>query len=98
MVPDSSPPPASHLEAQLQPDLDQIRRKLTEMARLDEQALQRACQAVVSRDRPLAYSVILRDQDVDVLDSETDRLCLQFFARHQPAAGHLRFVLSAAKV
>ncbi len=98
MVPDPPLPSASHLEAQLQRDIDQIREKLLEMARLDERALRRACQAVLGRDRQMAYSVILRDQDVDVLDSETDRLCLEFFVRHQPAAGHLRFVYSAAKI
>lgn len=98
MAPDSFLRSASHLEAALQRDIDHIRQKLVEMAELDEQALRRACQAVLNRDPQMAYSVILRDQDVDVLDSETDRLCLEFFARHQPAAGHLRFVYSAAKI
>jgi len=97
MAPDSLPP-TPHFEAQLQHDIDLIREKLVEMALLDEQALKRACQAVLTRDRQLAYSVILRDQDVDTLDSEIDRLCQQFLVRHQPAAGHLRFVYSAAKI
>jgi phosphate transport system protein len=97
-MPPDPPPPAPHFEAQLQHDIDLIRAKLVEMALLDEQALKRACQAVLTRDRQLAYSVILRDQDVDALDSEIDGLCLQFLVRHQPAAGHLRFVYSAAKI
>ena len=65
---------------------------------LDEQALTRALHAFLKRDRQLAYSVILRDQDVDALDTELDRLCLEFILRHQPAAGHLRFVYSASKI
>jgi phosphate transport system protein len=97
MSPESLPP-TPHLAAQLQHDIDLIRDKLVDMALLDEQALKRACQAVLNRDRQLAYSVILRDQDVDRLDSEIDRLCQEFLVRHQPAAGHLRFVYSAAKV
>lgn len=97
-MPPDSLPPTPHFEAQLQHDIDLIRQKLVEMALLDEQALKRACQAVLTRDRRLAYSVILRDQDVDALDSEIDGLCLQFLVRHQPAAGHLRFVYSAAKI
>jgi len=97
-MPPDSLPPTPHFEAQLQHDIDLIRTKLVEMALLDEQALKRACQAVLTRDRQLAYSVILRDQDVDALDSEIDGLCLQFLVRHQPAAGHLRFVYSAAKI
>jgi phosphate transport system protein len=91
-------PPTSHFEAALQRDTDLIRTKLLEMAALDEQALTKAFQAFVTRDRQLAYSVILCDQDVDALETELDRLCLEFIVRHQPAASHLRFVYSASKI
>ncbi len=87
-----------HLEAVLQHDIDLIRAKLLEMLALDEQALARALQAFLKRDRQLAYSVILRDQDVDALETELDRLCLEFIVRHQPAAAHLRFVYSTSKI
>jgi phosphate transport system protein len=91
-------PPSTHFEAALQRDSDQIRAKVLEMAALDEQALTRAFQSLVKRDRQMAYSVILCDQDVDALETELDRLCLEFIIRHQPAAGHLRFVYSASKI
>jgi len=87
-----------HLEALLQHDIDQINAKVHEMARLDEQALNRALLAFLNRDRQLAYSVILRDQYVDELETELDQLCLEFILRHQPAAGHLRFVFAASKI
>ena len=90
--------PTPHLEALLQHDIDLIRTKMLEMVALDEQALTRALLAFLKRDGQLAYSVILRDQDVDALDTELDRLCLEFILRHQPAAGHLRFVYSASKI
>lgn len=90
--------PSPHFEAVLQRDSDQIRTKVMDMALLDEQALARAFQALVKRDRQIAYSVILCDQDVDALETELDRLCLEFIVRHQPAAGHLRFVYSASKI
>jgi phosphate transport system protein len=90
--------PPTHLEAVLQHDIDLIRAKLLEMLALDERALTRACQAFLKRDRQLAYSVILGDQDVDALDATLDRLCLEFIVRHQPAGGHLRFVYSASKI
>ncbi|HVN79846.1 MAG TPA: phosphate signaling complex protein PhoU [Terriglobia bacterium] len=93
-----STPPTPHLEALLQSDIDLIRSRLLEMLALDEQALTRAFQAFLKRDRQLAYSVILRDQDIDALETELDRLCLEFIVRHQPAAGHLRFVYSASKI
>jgi len=87
-----------YLEALLQRDIDVIRTKLLEMVALDEQALTRAFQAFLGRDRQLAYSVILRDQDVDALETELDRLCVEFMIRHQPVAGHLRFIYSASKI
>ena len=68
------------------------------MVALDELALTRALHAFLRRDRQLAYSVILRDQDVDVLVAALDRRCLEFIVRHQPIAGHLRFVYSASKI
>ena len=106
-------PLTPHLEALLQRDIDQIvqnhrvrqlpvplqiRTKLLEMAALDEQALTRAFQAFLKRDRQLAYSVILHDQDVDASETELDQLCMEFIVRHQPAAAHLRFVYSASKI
>ena len=90
--------PTPHIEALLQRDIDLIRAKLLEMLALDEHALTSAFQAFLQRDRQLAYSVILRDQDVDAFETELDRLCLEFIVRHQPAAAHLRFVYSASKV
>ncbi len=87
-----------HLQALLQRDIDLIRNKLLEMVSLDEQALTRAFHALRDRDRQLAYSVILRDRDVDAMDAELDKLCLEFILRHQPVASNLRFVYGASKV
>jgi phosphate transport system protein len=91
-------PTTPHLEALLQHDISVIRTKLLDMAALDEEALTRAFRAFLRRDRQLAYTVILRDQDVDAMETELDRICLEFIVRHQPAAGHLRFVYSASKI
>lgn len=91
-------PTTPHLEALLQHDIDHIRARLLDMAAFDEDALARAFRAFLHRDRQLAYSVILRDQDVDAMEMELDRLCLEFIVRHQPAAGHLRFIYSASKI
>ncbi len=91
-------PNTPHLEAQLQRDSDVIRAKLLEMAYLDERALTRSLEAFLTWNRQVAYSVILRDQYVDDLETELDRLCLAFILRHQPAASHLRFVYSASKI
>jgi phosphate transport system protein len=82
----------------LQHDIDVIRDKVVAMAALDAQALTQALEAFTKRDRQLAYAIILRDQYVDELETELDRLCLEFIVRHQPAGGHLRFVYSTSKI
>ena len=68
------------------------------MAALSEQALEASVQALTQRSRQLAYAVILRDQYIDEMETELDRLCLQFIARQQPVAGHLRFVFAAIQI
>lgn len=88
----------SHLEAALQQDLEQIRRKVTEMGELAARAIQSSVKAVVDRNRQLAFVVILRDQYIDELEKQLDRLCLEFLVRHQPAAMHLRFAYAAIKI
>jgi phosphate transport system protein len=88
----------SHLEETLQRDIDLIRAKVSEMGNLGEQALRASLQALVQRDRQAAYVVILRDQYLDERETELNRLCLEFLVRHQPAAGHLRFIFTAIQI
>jgi phosphate transport system protein len=89
---------STHLEAALQQDLDQIRSKVTEMGDLAEKAIRASIKAVVEKDRQLAFAVILRDQYIDDLEKQLDKLCLDFLVRHQPAASLLRFAYAAIKI
>ena len=89
---------STHLEAALQQDLDQIRSKVTEMGDLAEKAIRASIKAVVEKDRQLAFAVILRDQYIDELEKQLDKLCLEFLVRHQPAASLLRFAYAAIKI
>jgi phosphate transport system protein len=86
------------LEEVIERDLQEIRDELQKMARLVVRALKDAVQALQSRDRRLAYSVILGDNRIDVLEGHVDRLCQEFLIRHMPVAGQLRFVIAATKV
>jgi phosphate transport system protein len=88
----------THFEETLQRDIERIRNKVTEMAGLVELALKNCMQALTERNRQVAYSVILRDQRVDELEKEIDRLCLEFIVRQQPVAGTLRFAYATIKV
>jgi phosphate transport system protein len=86
------------LEQSLQRDINLLRSKVAEMASLSEGALKASLQALVGRNRQLAYSVILRDQYLDELETELNRLCLEFLVRQQPVAGHLRFVFTIIQI
>ena len=87
-----------HYEKNLQRDIDRIRQKVTHMGALVERALRSCMQALRTRNRQLAYSIILRDEQIDELDKEIDRLCLEFLLRQQPVAGTLRFVHAAIRI
>ncbi|MEI6783985.1 MAG: phosphate signaling complex protein PhoU, partial [Verrucomicrobiota bacterium] len=88
----------SHIEESLRRDMDLIRAKVRAMAGLSERALQASLQALVQQNRTLAYGVILRDRNIDELETELNRLCLEFLVRHQPVASHLRFVFTAIQI
>ncbi len=89
---------ASQLEETLRRDTDRIRIKVTEMAKLAESALAASLRALVEGKRQLAYSIILRDQRIDALEQEIDRLCLEFLVRQQPVARQLRFAYVTIKI
>lgn len=89
---------STHLEESLQREIDRIRGKITEMSMLGEKALRDCVKALTERNRQTAYAVILRDQYIDELEREVDRLCLEFLVRQQPVAGPLRFAYATIKV
>jgi phosphate transport system protein len=54
--------------------------------------------ALVERDTGAAREVLRDDDQIDQLEVEIDRLCIDVLALRQPAARDLRFVVSVAKV
>lgn len=78
--------------------MDRIRSKVLTMSELAERALRQCVDALVRRDRQIAYAVILRDLFIDEQEKEIDRLCLEFLVRRQPVAGPLRFAFAAIKI
>ncbi|HOT95826.1 MAG TPA: phosphate signaling complex protein PhoU [bacterium] len=88
----------SHYEKSLRQDMELLQKKTLEMAILAEGGLRNAITALQTRDQQLAYTVILRDRFVDSLETELDRLCLEFIVRQQPVASHLRFVFATIKI
>jgi phosphate transport system protein len=91
-------PDVTHLEVSIQRDIDRITGKVRSMAAFAEDALRRSMTALSEKNRQLAYSVILRDQRIDELEKELDRLCLEFIVRQQPVARTLRFAYAVMKL
>lgn len=91
-------PPQIHIHERVQHDLDVIRRRLRHMSELVIKALDDAIAAVANRDRRLAYSVVLLDNRIDMMERHIDRLCQEFLVRHMPVAAQLRFIIATVKV
>jgi hypothetical protein len=88
----------THYEETLQRDIHLIRSKVLAMSQLADRALRDSLRELVEKNLTLAYSVILRDQYIDELEKELDRLCLEFLVRQQPVAGHLRMAYATIKI
>lgn len=78
--------------------LDALRDRVLLLGGETETALQRAMYALVERDSDAAREVLKNDDEIDQLELEIDRLCIDILALKQPAARDLRFVISVAKI
>jgi phosphate transport system protein len=63
-----------------------------------ERALDRSMYALTERDSDVAREVLAHDDEIDRLEVEIDRQCIDIIALRQPAARDLRFVISVAKM
>lgn len=79
-------------------ELDALRNRLLLLGGETETAVQRAVSALVERDSATAKRVLKGDDEIDKLEVEIDRLCVDLIALRQPAARDLRFVFSVAKI
>jgi len=87
-----------HLEETLERDISHLRVCIQGMAGLANRALETCVEALQNRNRKLAFDIILRDQRIDEMEKEVDRVCLEFLIRHQPVGTQLRFVYAAIKI
>lgn len=88
----------SHIEALRERHMTELRQRLRDMGDYVLEALDRALRALATRDRRLAYEVILGDNRIDAMESSIDRMCQEFLVRHMPVGADLRFVVAAIKV
>ncbi len=75
-----------------------LRDKVLLLGGRTEAAVQRAMQALVTRDSELAQQVLDEDKIIDQMELEIDRMSIEILALQQPAAHDLRLVISVAKI
>jgi phosphate transport system protein len=92
-----SQPLEGHTVHRYDGELNTLHLTMVKMAGLVLDQSRLAVQALRSKDLPLAYEVIEREQDVDALELEIDQEILSLIARRGPVAGDLRVLMSFSK-
>ena len=79
-------------------ELDTIYDELVQMTRLVGSSMNRATQALLDADLPLAESVIDADTRIDELTSDIEERCLEIIETQHPGAEGLRVVIGALRI
>jgi len=79
-------------------ELLELKEKLLLMAAKAEQLIRQSIEALMKKDTALAQSLFALDKEVDRLEIEIEEDAITLIARHQPAAGDLRFLIGAIKI
>src|SRR2546421_6987195 len=82
----------------LDEELDALRASVLHLGGEVEAALIRTMRALTERDTVAAREMLDHDDEIDQLEVEVDRQCIDIFALRQPAARDLRFVMAVAKM
>jgi phosphate transport system protein len=82
----------------LDDELNELRDRVLMLGGEAERALERSMKALAERDNDLAREVLEHDDQIDRLEVDVDRQCIDIIALRQPAARDLRFVMSVAKM
>ena len=79
-------------------ELKALKEKLLFMSGFVERMIRDSVAALLHRDGELAEGVIRQDLTCNRLEVEIDEAAIRILARHQPAAGDLRFLTTALKI
>jgi phosphate transport system protein len=79
-------------------ELLELKEKLLLMAAKVEQLIKQSVEALIKKDAALAQSLFALDKEVDKLEIDIEEDAIALIARHQPAAGDLRFLIGAIKI
>jgi phosphate transport system protein len=82
----------------LQRQIEKVKSMIIALGGDVEQAVQRACAAVDTRDSALARRVIEQDERIDHMEVDIEEECLHTLAVYQPVAMDLRYVVAVLKM
>jgi phosphate transport system protein len=89
---------SEHIVSSYDVELQDLRRRISEMGGIAEKMLVDAISALVRRDAPVAQTVIAADARLDKLQREVEEHAIMMIARRQPMAIDLRETISAIRV
>src|SRR4051812_25303201 len=89
---------AEHIVRSYDTELQNLRRRISEMGGIAEKMLIDSISALVRSDVPLAQAVIAADARLDILQREVEENAIVTIARRQPLAVDLRETISAIRV
>lgn len=79
-------------------ELDELRQKLVMMASKVEILINHSIEAIRKRDATVVEAALVMDKEIDRMEIEIEEAAIFLIARHQPAAGDLRFLVGAIKI
>jgi len=86
------------MRAQYDEQLNEMHQLLLTMGAYIENAIDMAVKALIEQDRELAEKTIQYDDEIDNLEKEIERVCLNLLLRQQPVASDLRHVSTILKM
>jgi phosphate transport system protein len=79
-------------------ELDELQRRLLEMAGLVESAIHQSIRALVHRDEQAAKDVLWKEAQINQKDIEIDEFATRLLALYQPMARDMRFLTAVIKM
>jgi phosphate transport system protein len=79
-------------------ELDELQRRLLEMAGLVESAIHQSILALVQRDEQAAKEVLWKEAQINQKDLEIDEFATRLLALYQPMARDMRFLTAVIKM
>ncbi len=79
-------------------ELEETKELVVKMAKLVQQAIDKAIRSLNEQNTELAEEIIRGDDQIDGLEVELERRCIRMIALYQPEAGDLRLIMGIYKI